>query len=398
MIRSYMKQPFILLLMGKIHSVVNTYAWMALLLLVVQALFSCSENRERGNYQISKIDTLEIKVPGYFNNRYPKQAEYEHKGEHFLLTYDNFSHSIEKINLSKKRHEKSIQLAKEGPNGIISVLSIEKYLDSLILIDNSIELTIINEDGEVIKKWKKVSGNNYSLTGSDLSNFSASARGAGILIKGQDKVINNRYPRNIFPDKGEYYENETLFEIEINNGTVRPLPYFYPTYVNQTGVTYGQNLQKFILALDSVLILSYPFEPNLHLFYPSTNVTTTIHIQNKHLPSAKPMPNAVYSNVFERIKWFENQPQYARLYYHSTLDLFFRPFRFPGKTEVSEYEQGFVLLNNHFNVMGIVPIGNDISTVCLLTESGICFRYKDPDSESRLRFICYNFAPEPRDK
>ncbi len=133
----------------------NQLVWFILIFLVAIFFISCTsskkENTEKKIISFS-VDTLQIPIDTLSAPLLDVFCPYFDDNNNFL--YNCTNNTLQIIDLNANKVLKTIKLPFGGADGVSEVLSMAVKKTSEIFLQTKIDIVLINEDGNVMKRWK----------------------------------------------------------------------------------------------------------------------------------------------------------------------------------------------------------------------------------------------------
>lgn len=231
------------------------------------------------------FDTLSFTIDT-LSSGYTKSLQLINDGKPAISLYNKFAHSIDLYDFDKREMYERILLEKEGPNGVgAAPVGVWFLSPDSIVVTNEYELTLINREAKVLKKFRL---NMDELGGSP-----------DIILKTTHPIIRkgNKLIASIYPQKNAFkYPHlrnwKTFVEFDLVNGSMHSfgaLPNQMQerilgfNYVDKSHVFNGEDIIVSFFPCKDIYKISYPFDENLErINIASPNFIDVEEMENKN--------------------------------------------------------------------------------------------------------------------
>lgn len=266
-----------------------------LILLFVILCSSCSRVNNNVDKTMVVYDSISVPIDFPFISDYVQIHPYVNGDTLFMLGYNHLMHSLDLIDMSTGKKHKSIELEKEGDNGVYNVNSISGSQGNFAVMELA-GLKWLSSDGEVLKNIPllefvdSITSNSYSLMNKGLS--PGNYIGFAYSVETQSCFLPMASLKNVDSKK-----ISIGLMADLSNGCCRMLECSYPAPYDKN----YSNLGTFSRAQFSVM----DADRIIFNFYGSSRFwiynTKTSELVEKDMPSSYTENEAKYPNSSESL-------------------------------------------------------------------------------------------------
>lgn len=311
-------------------------------LLVVIALCSCTTTNGDMAERMVAYDSITISIDYPYISDYVQVNPYEHTDTLFMLGYNHWTHSVDRIDVTTGFKHNSIRLEKEGNNGVYNINSLLGSQDCMVVMELS-GLKQVSFQGEVLKNIPLLEIRDT------LSSYSYSLMNKGV-IPGNFKAFAYNSPKNecyvpLTPMSDGSFENFCIgAKVNFTDGEVSLLDCLYPEPYNKIKDNAGSYFHAQFSVLDEEHVI-FNFYGDSHFWIFNLNTSEVIR---KNMPSRFTDNETVFPVSSGNIKKsFESEftsLRFRNVHYVSSMDLFVRIHHAPKQDMLDKNNKHYLML------------------------------------------------------
>ena len=238
-----------------------------------QPLEIISERSPYGDFYMI-VDSLSIPISENQHFIYPQFSTVVKDDSLFMLGYNQFRHSIDVFNLTGETYTNTINLEREGPNGIPEVISFTaSSLDSIYIV-SSFQISLMSSSG-VIKDKTMINVPNSAIKGHN-------SEEAFFWVEKNEPVHYNEKRNTIYGhyhsmkyemcDKRRYQNPKMVSGIDLGENRMRRIPAAFP--YDKRNDCYGFANSLFTTWDGDSLIYNFKHDSNIYIYDLNRNETS----------------------------------------------------------------------------------------------------------------------------
>lgn len=242
-------------------------------------------------------ERLIIEIPPHCLNTYVTQAV----NYPYYYGYNYQSHAIDVFDLEKKEYRHSILLAREGPNGVIDISGLAVVADTLFVVINIKEVTLLDNTGKKLRTvWLSDLKQSNGLTAAILPKNDL------VFISAKEGVvIPLRFPADY--SLPGFYDYPILGYINLIDSTLSTYDFYYPEVYRKN--FYGDFSYLNLAFQEDELVLSFPVERK---FYTMKLSTGSFIEHGDSRVVTQPIAPHDFADTEKRINYLYDQKYYSK--------------------------------------------------------------------------------------
>lgn len=290
--------------------------------------YSCSRVNNNVDETMVVYDSISISIDFPFISDYVQIHPYVNGDTLFLLGYNHLMHSLDLIDISTGKNHKSIELEKEGDNGVYNVSSINGSQGNFAVMELT-GLKWLSSDGEVLKNIPllefvdSITSNSYSLMNKGLSpgNYIDFA----YCVENRSCFLPMASLKNVDPKM-----ISVGLMADLSSGCCRILECSYPAPYNKNYSNLGTFFRAQFSVMDTDRVI-FNFYGNSHFWIYNTNTSElvendmpSLYTENeaKYLNSSGTLLEDEYTSLrFRPIHYIPSLKSFVRIHHAAKKDL-----------------------------------------------------------------------------
>jgi hypothetical protein len=341
-------------------------------------LFSCNSDRAylntldppkecayQANLHLIVKDTLSIETP---KQSFPIFEYNQIMDSIYLVCYKRGSYRIEVFDIKKQNHLKTISL---DPNMLGDIGSFYVHnLDSIFFTKEPTELLMINQAGQLVRKWQLDNAPiNWSLTQKENENEAPLYYFPNITqsIHGYDRASHRIFINltNIdiwYFDERKDFKLHGVFDLENNKWNILygHLPNIYANRGGQKLMYPFHLSQPFCLIKGDSSIVSFPLDHYIYIYNNRSGELLSKYCTNSKGVKMLGKPLAYEADSQQQANFSITSPHYGQINYHAKAKTYSRLYLHGEALKnqdgtikrLSDKRLSVIFLNEHFQVVG----------------------------------------------
>lgn len=347
--------------------------------MLTKLLVSCSDT-STFKQLTPEILQVDIEIPTHCLNNYISFTVSENKNQLYFYGYNYLYHRIDLFDIIKGSYIKSIDLEKEGPNGVGNVNDFTILPNGYIIIVNFKTLSVLDQNGFLIEK--------IDLLGTEIQFRDFDYQSEFFMFRERHDLYFNPESNNMVLPIGSLnpftYDHSIFGFINLKDKSFRKTNIQFPDdYLKDF---YGMYSYFNLSHNDGKYIYSFPISSD---FYELKTDGTSIKVQGYDSKIiTKPINPSDKSDKNKLIDHLYDAEYYGKTIYDQKTDSYFRILKTIDKNtnEVKRYIEQI----NEKGTNGRYQIPNNFSTN-LFVNSGKVYLMELDKSEKLLSFTAYDF-------
>lgn len=282
------------------------------ILAAIIILLSSCNNGKTFNGAIDKglrFDTMSIVINYPYLSSYTLHSSYVKLDTLFWSGYNHMTHCIDIFDLTNKKVHKTIQLEKEGPNGIINFSNYVLADTFLVFADYQNKISIFSIPNKTVyKRITPIPDSKYRLCYNGLL---SGTYNSSISMRLHDNSL--IYP--IYPIKEQNADDILAVNLELPTCQYSNLPFVYPDEMIEDFSQYGSLTYISLMNYRDRIVYNFPYSSNIYIYDKISSQIKTIPLDSKITKNkSKKMtaPKRDYSEVF---KYEDETLRFRETYY-----------------------------------------------------------------------------------
>ena len=282
------------------------------ILAAIIILLSSCNNGKTFNGAIDKglrFDTMSIVIDYPYLSSYTLHSSYVKLDTLFWSGYNHMTHCIDIFDLTNKKAHKTIQLEKEGPNGIINFSNYILADSFLVFADYQNEISLFSIPNKIVyKRLTPVPNSMYRLCYNGLLsgtyNSSVSMR-----------LHNNSLIFPIYPIKGQNTDDILAVNLELSTYQYSNLPFTYPDGMIEDFSQYGSLTYISLMNYKDRIVFNFPYSSNIYIYDKSSSQIKSIPLDSKSTKNKSKKMTALKRDYSEVFKYEDETLRFRETYY-----------------------------------------------------------------------------------
>ena len=376
------------------------------ILLISIFLFSCTD-AEKYSQQLIKLDDWTVPLDTLTSNLSFGVRNVKINGKSYLGMYSRNLHAINLWNINSKKKEFTIQLKKDGEDGIYRLISFYiKGMDSVFVIPAHYkEMLLVDFSGHVKNKYviEKKTGNTNDENIIDNIDFLSDNYSPILFVGNQVLIGTMSYKLSSLDPKFSQFPIGLTYDIKTNQ--INDKFMFYPE--NYVKNTYSMFHDFYYTDLDlnlKNLIVSFPVDEKIYLRDINGKLIKEVEAKSDYLNINFNSFKVVGQAASE--KYFLDNPSYNRIlsdpyrkvYYRFALQKYEGKGNVPTLMMSSYMPLSVIILNEQFEKIGetLLPADKHFILNAFVGKKGLYISNAHPNNpendENKLSFTCYQLV------
>lgn len=332
---------------------------------------------------ISRFDTISIEINSDLMGKYERWSISQDK---MFVAYHHLLHKIDVFDLSKNEFSHSINLEREGPNGILFVNDVLK-IGNEFLIDGNNFFYRINQGGLITSK--------KDLRELQIDGYTFQSKSPGPQIGNFNEISIDYEKQCVYKPIYKYLDNGVLdfkspfmCSIDIADWKVVVFEIEYPQLFIENYPNIGFLGSSYLHANEDLFICQFP-GLNTIFTYKKGNKTSMAYepeIFNKNSMNIK-LDDYGTDPFWAEVKGRKLSPRYLNIKYDHRYNSYFRMHKTRAKSDdMFDADYFLVKMNNNFETVAQYNLGNIFSPLFHVLDGEVYFAPQDINQDA-LHFL-----------
>ena len=339
---------------------------------------------------ISRFDTISIEINSDLMGKYERWSISKDK---MFVAYHHLLHKIDVFDLSKNIFSYSINLEREGPNGILFVNDVMKIGDEFF-IDGNNYFYRITQGGLITSK--------KDLKGLQIDGYSFHAKSQGPQIGNYSEISIDYEKQCVYKPIYKYLENGALdfkspfmCSIDIADWKLVVFELEYPQLFIENYPDIGFLGGGYLLRNEDLLICQFPGLNTIFTYKKGNNRSKAYEpeIFNKN-PMIIKLDDYGSDSFWAEVNGRELSPRFLNIKYDNSTNSYFRMHKTKAKSDdIFDADYFLVKMNNKFETVAQYNLGNIFSPLFQIHDGEVYFAPQDINQDALHFLKLYRIKP-----